>query len=252
MTPYPHAQPGTVYLVGAGPGAPDLLTVRAARLLRQADVVVCDDLVDPETCEGLRAEILQVGKRGGQPHTAQATIHALLIERARAGQVVVRLKGGDPFVLGRGSEEAQELAQAGIPCEVVPGLSSALAAPLLAGIPVTHRGIADAFCVVSAHPRLEGAPSLPPYHPRRTLVVLMGVATLPQWLPLLEPLGYPPELPLAVVTWAGRREQTLVVTDLGHVAEVAAREPLHSPAVIVLGHVVALGRSMAPQIGAKP
>lgn len=223
-----------------------MLTLRAHRLLQRADVVVCDDLVDPAICRGLRAEILSVGKRGGQPHTPQASIHALLIARARAGQTVVRLKGGDPFVLGRGSEEMQELAAAGVPCEVVPGLSSSLAAPLLAGIPVTHRGIADAFCVVSAHPRLDGAPSLPPYHPRRTLIVLMGVATLPQWLPLLEPLGYPAGLPLAVVTWAGRPEQKVVVTDLGHVLAIAACEALQSPAVIVIGQVVALRTAAQP------
>lgn len=246
MTPSTNAKPGTVYLVGAGPGAADLLTVRGWRLLQQADVVVCDDLVDPDACQGLAAEIVQVGKRGGQKHTPQEAIHELLIARARAGQVVVRLKGGDPFVLGRGSEEVLALAAAGVPCEVVPGLSSSLAAPLLAGIPVTHRGIADAFCVVSAHPRLEGAPSLPPYHPRRTLVVLMGVATLGQWLPLLAGLGYPPELPLAVVTWAGRPEQRVLVTDIGHVLQRAAQAPLHSPSVIVIGQVVALRPGAAP------
>ena len=243
-------QAAQVYLVGAGPGSADLLTLRGWRLLQHADVVVCDDLVDPAALDGLRAEIVYVGKRGGQPHTPQQDIEALLIARAKAGQLVVRLKGGDPFVLGRGSEELLALTAAGLRCEVVPGVSSATAAPLLAGIPVTHRGIADAFCVVSAHPRPVMPPSFPPYHARQTLVVLMGVATLPAWLPALQPLGYRADLPVAVVTWAGRPQQQVLVTDLGHVQEAAASGHVHAPAVIVIGHVVSLRSATANRLPA--
>lgn len=237
-----------VYLVGAGPGSADLLTLRGWRLLQHADVVVCDDLVDPAAVDGLRAEIVHVGKRGGQPHTPQADIEALLIARAKAGQMVVRLKGGDPFVLGRGSEEVLALCAAGLRCEVVPGVSSATAAPLLAGIPVTHRGIADAFCVVSAHPRPVMPPSFPPYHPRQTLVVLMGVSTLTSWLPALQALCYPPDLPVASVTWAGRPQQQVLVTDLDHLAGEAARGHVQAPAVLVLGHVVTLRGAPAARL----
>ncbi len=154
---------GFVSLVGAGPGDPDLLTVRAARTLAQADIVFYDALVSPEILAlAPRAQRFSVGKRCGRAAMRQETIHALLIRAARRGKRVVRLKGGDPFVFGRGGEEALALAAAGVPFEVVPGISSAVARPALAGIPVTHRGLASAFVVVSGHaesacrPVLEG------------------------------------------------------------------------------------------------
>ncbi len=245
MALYPDSEPfarsGNVYLVGAGPGSADLITLRGWRLLQAADVVVYDSLADVALRTGLRAELIDAGKRRGNHGMTQMEINQLLVDQARAGNVVVRLKGGDPFVLGRGSEEAMALAAAGVPWEVVPGVSSAVAAPELAGIPVTHRGVADAFCVVSAHVReIEGAPTLPPYNPRCTLVVLMGVASLAEWWPHLTALGYPDELPVAWVTWAARPEQVVLTTTVGQCVEAAARAQVQAPSVVIIGRVVAL------------
>lgn len=245
----PIAHPGTVYLVGAGPGAVDLITVRGYRLVAQADVLVVDNLADPQVYAQTRGKIVHAGKRAGDHGMAQDAINQLLIDEAKAGHAVVRLKGGDPYVLGRGSEEALALAQAGVPFEVVPGISSSLAAPLLAGIPVTHRGVADAFVVVSAHPRdgAEGSPAdplslatVPPYHPRCTLVVLMGVSTLDKWVQVARRQGYPDNLPVAFVTWAARPEQRVLVTTLGQALQDSTAHGLRSPTVAIAGHVVAL------------
>lgn len=243
---------GTVYLVGAGPGSADLITLRGWRLLQSADVVVFDSLTDPALREGLRAELIDVGKRRGQHGMNQTDINRLLVQLALTGRSVVRLKGGDPFVLGRGSEEAMALAAAGVPCEVVPGVSSSIAAPELAGIPVTHRGVADAFCVVSAHldghrganPHADGIserqPEIPAYSPRCTLVLLMGVATLAKWWPELRRHGYPDDLPMAWVTWAARPDQVVLVTTVAKCLDDAARAGLHAPSVAIVGHVVRL------------
>ena len=252
------AQPGTVYLVGAGPGAADLITLRGWHLLQTADVIVYDSLADPSLHAGLAAERIDAGKRSGNHGLSQGDTTALLIRLAQEGRAVVRLKGGDPFVLGRGSEEALALAAAGVPCEVVPGVSSSLAAPLLAGIPLTHRGVADAFCVVSAHPRdtvksatdPSGMASIPPWQPRCTLVVLMGVATLAEWLPLLAERNYPQDLPIAFVTWAARPEQTVLETTLGDALDAAKRQGLRAPAVAVIGPVVRLRHAMPPHLPA--
>lgn len=241
MQPPAVAQPGVVYLVGAGPGAADLITVRGARLLASADVVVHDALVEPALYEGLAAERIDVGKRAGVHALPQAEICALLVQLARQGRAVVRLKGGDPFVLGRGSEEALFLEEAGVPHVVVPGISSAIAAPLLAGIPVTHRGVADAFCVVSAHPRSEErAFNLPAYRPGLTLVLLMGVRSLGDWLPALRAAGWPATTPLAFVEWAGRPEQRCLRTTLAEATATAEAAQLVAPAVAVIGAVAAL------------
>ncbi len=249
LSPQPHrrAQPGTVYLVGAGPGAADLLTIRGLRLLESADVIVHDSLVQPELYAALAARCIDAGKRSGDHGLGQEGIHALLIDLARQNLAVVRLKGGDPYVLGRGSEEALALAAAGVPCEVVPGVSSALAAPLLAGIPPTHRGVADSFCVVSAHPQHHGQlPAFPPFEPRRTLVVLMGVHTLAQWLPQLEALGYPGTLPIAFVMHASWPQARTWQSTLATCAADLATHVLTAPAVVVIGHVAAL-RERLPQ-----
>ena len=169
---------GRVTLVGAGPGAADLLTLRAVRALEQAEVVFYDALVSRETLDlAPRAQRFCVGKRAGRRSTRQETIHALLVRAARRGRRVVRLKGGDPFVFGRGGEEALALAAAGIPCEVVPGVSSAIAAPALCGIPATHRSLASAFVVVSGHAESAWHPVLASLPPRTaTVIVLMGLA----------------------------------------------------------------------------
>lgn len=236
---------GTVFLVGAGPGAADLITVRGQRLLHAADCVVHDDLVDPALYRDLGVDLHDVGKRSGRHKMAQDLINELLVELAKEHRAIVRLKGGDPFVLGRGSEEALHLAANGVACEVVPGLTSATAAPLLAGIPVTHRGVADSFCVVSAHPRdADDALNLPAYVATRTVIVLMGARSMPRWRRGLLDLGYPATLPVAFVRWAGRPEQTTQITTLGHAEALA--DALRSPIVAIVGAVVAI-RSEADQ-----
>src|SRR5574337_1769501 len=165
---------GFVSIVGAGPGDPDLVTVRALRALQQADLVLHDALVPPAILAlAPRARRFYVGKRAGRPSVSQETIERMLVSAARAGDRVVRLKGGDPFVFGRGGEEALALVRAGVPFEIVPGVSSALAAPALAGIPVTHRGLASGFAVVAGHDRAAWQPAVDALPPDAlTLVVL--------------------------------------------------------------------------------
>jgi uroporphyrin-III C-methyltransferase len=233
-------QPGQVALVGAGPGSADLITVRGLRLLQQADVVVHDSLADASLYAGLAAETIDVGKRAGVHKKPQHEIEALLVELAGQGKRVVRLKGGDPFVFGRGSEELVSLAAAGVSTVVVPGVSSSVAGPLLAGIPVTHRRVADGFCVVSGHLHKPGMSAIPPYHPNLTVVVLMGVRTLPTWHARMRALGYPDELPMAFVCWAARPEQRLLVTTMSRALDDCARFDLKAPAVAVIGRVVAV------------
>jgi uroporphyrin-III C-methyltransferase/precorrin-2 dehydrogenase/sirohydrochlorin ferrochelatase len=196
---------GQVSLVGAGPGDPDLLTVRAVRVLAAADLVLYDALVAAETLTlAPRAQRFCVGKRAGRPSVRQETIHAVMIRAARRGKRVVRLKGGDPFVFGRGGEEALALAAAGVPFEVVPGISSAVAAPALAGIPVTHRGLASAFSVVSGHDEAAWQPvvdALPAGG--ATLVVLMGLGSRRALGARLVARGWAAGTPAAVVWAAG-------------------------------------------------
>lgn len=235
----PVAQKGHCYLVGAGPGAADLMTLRGWALLCSADVAVVDALADPELYAHLPLRIVHAGKRGGDHGMSQGQIHAELIALARQGLAVVRLKGGDPFMLGRGSEELLALAEAGVPCQVVPGISSALGAPLLAGIPLTHRGLAEGFCVVSAHVA-EGLPPFPPPQPNVTLVVVMGVANRAQWLPQVQALGYADDLPMAWITWGGRPEQRVLRTTIGACLADAEVAGLKSPSIAVIGAVAAL------------
>src|SRR5258708_13228098 len=192
---------GLVSLVGAGPGDPELLTLRAVGRLREGDLVLYGVLVNPGALQhaphGGRA---LVGKRAGRPSIAQGTIERLMIRAARKGERVVRLKSGDPFVFGRGGEEALALAAAGVPCEVVPGVSAAVAGPALSGIPVTHRGLASAFLVVSGHAESAYAPaldSLAPYS--ATVVVLMGLSSRDSVAALLLPRGWPPPPPAPVL-----------------------------------------------------
>jgi uroporphyrin-III C-methyltransferase len=220
----------TVHLVGAGPGDPDLLTVRAARLLASADVVV--QALIPST-----AERIDVGKRPGRP-VAQENISALLVELARSGRDVVRLKGGDPFVFGRGGEEAQALIAAGIPFEVVPGITSAVAGPAAAGVPVTHRGLAAAYTVVTGH-RRAGEPDVDwrsLANVGGTVVVLMGVTQRAAIAAELMAGGLDPATPVAWVRSATTARQTLGRCTLATLGDAA----IDSPAVIVIGNVAAL------------
>ena len=237
---------GSVALVGAGPGDPRLVTVRGLTLLRRADVVVYDQLVDRRLLrEARRARHVFAGKTRGDHAMPQEEINALLVHHARRGRRVVRLKGGDPFVFGRGGEEAAALAHAGIPFEVVPGVSAAVAVPACAGIPVTHRGLAASFAVVTGHEACEAArvdwPRLAAGVD--TLVVLMGVGALARIAERLIAHGRPPSTPAAVVQWGATERQRTVVDRLDRIAARAAG--VEPPAVIVIGEVVALRERLA-------
>lgn len=232
---------GRVRFVGAGPGDPELITVRGLRALRDADVVLYDSLVSPELLEGLRAERVHVGKRCGRHAMTQEQINRLLVDLALAGKDVVRLKGGDPAVLGRVGEEILALAEQGIEFELVPGVSSATAVPALAGIPVTHRDCADSFTVAAAHRRDEdGRYSIPPYQPRNTLVLLMAGATVRAWCAQLAALGYPSDLPVAFVSAGCSPRERVVVTDVARAEREFGAAALETPVLAVIGRVVAL------------
>ncbi len=242
---------GRVVLVGGGPGDPDLITVRGLQALREADVVLADRLGPRSLLEDLPSavEIIDVGKTPRGPAAKQEDIIALLVERARAGQYVVRLKGGDPFIFGRGGEELLGCAQAGVECSVVPGISSAIAVPGLAGIPVTHRGLAQEFVVASGH--------LPPGHPgstvdwtrlgtsSATVVLLMAVPTLPAIADALLLAGRDPATPVACVQQGGTAAQRVLVGSLEAIAKQAAEFALAAPAVIVIGEVVSMIEQLA-------
>ncbi len=236
---------GQVIFVGAGPGDPELITLRGWRALQNAEVVLYDSLIDDRLLDGLEAELVPVGKRCGRHSVPQERITQLLVQYGLQGRRVVRLKGGDPTLFGRTGEEALALAAAGVPFEIVPGVSSALAAPAFAGIPVTHRGIADSVCIVSAHRQGDRDDfSIPPYSPRRTLVLLMAARTAPAWIEEMLNRGYPSTLPVAFVMAATTSRQAVHVTTLGDVAKNGVNE-LVSPTMAVIGHVVALRDSLA-------
>ena len=245
---------GFVSLVGAGPGDPELLTLRALRRLREADLVLNDALVHTDLLElAPQAKRFYVGKRAGRHSIDQAGIHHLMIRGAKRGQRVVRLKAGDPFVLGRGGEEALALEAAGIPYEVVPGLSSATAAPLLAGIPLTHRGIASGFAVVSGHAESAYAPILDGIAPGSlTIVVLMGVAQRAQIARRLIARGWPAPTPAALLFGASQPGGFTQLTTLGELAAAdAAPLATELPAVLVIGEVVSLA-DVIGQLHAAP
>jgi uroporphyrinogen III methyltransferase/synthase len=239
---------GTVYLVGAGPGDPGLLTVRAVELIAAADVILYDRLIPPEALAHARedAEIVYVGKEGEGPQFPQDDTHALLLEHARAGRMVVRLKGGDPFVFGRGGEEALVLAEAGIPFEVVPGITAGVAAPAYAGIPVTHREVAGGVAFVTGHDSAGSAidwPGLARFP--GTLVFYMGVRTLPRIAEQLMAEGRPADQPVAVVERGTLPGQRTLLATLGDVAERAAAAGLRAPAITLVGDVAGLRDRLA-------
>src|SRR5512132_993629 len=237
-------KPGRVALVGAGPGDPGLLTVRASRCLAEAEVIVYDRLVNPALLDLAPPDTLRIfaGKRAGAHCLPQAAINALLVHHAEAGRFVVRLKSGDPFVFGRGGEEALALAKAGIAFEIVPGVSSAIAVPAYAGIPVTHRGVASSFAVLTGHedPSKEGdavdwralATAID------TLVVLMAATSFPRIVGVLLANGRPPDTPVALIRWGTTDAQEVRV---GTLADIVGRaRGLASPVVAVIGEVVRL------------
>ena len=235
----------TVYLVGAGPGDPGLLTVRGAELLARADVVVHDRLAEVSLLElaPASAERIDVGKRPGRP-VAQDYVNELLVEKGRAGLEVVRLKGGDPFVFGRGGEEALALLEAGVAFEVVPGVTSAVAVPAYAGVPLTHRGLSTSFTVVTGHGRSREGDLVDDAGPRwealaaagGTIVVLMGVSERTEYAARLEAGGLPGATPVVCVHWGTRPQQRTVRTTLAELAGV----DLEPPATIVIGEVAGL------------
>jgi uroporphyrin-III C-methyltransferase/precorrin-2 dehydrogenase/sirohydrochlorin ferrochelatase len=233
--------PGWVALVGAGPGDDGLLTRRASTLLAAADVVVTDRLVPTGVLKQLppSVDVVDVGKTSGHHPVPQEEINRILVEQARAGRGVVRLKGGDPYVLGRGGEERLACEAAHVRVEVVPGITSAVSVPAAAGIPVTHRGVARGFSVVTGH---EDVPALPP-GTDHTLVLLMGVATLRRTSELLVEHGRPADCPVGIVERGWTADQRVTLGTLADIADRAERVGVASPAVVVVGDVVRLAHA---------
>ena len=234
---------GRVSLVGAGPGDPGLLTRTAVARLRAADLVLYDALVDERILRyARRAQRFYVGKRAGRHAMTQTEIHAVMIRAARRGRTVVRLKGGDPFVFGRGGEEALALQRAGVPYDVVPGISSAIAAPASAGIPVTHRGVASAFLVVSAHEEEAFAAAIAQLQPNGvTLVVMMGMGRSEAVASRLIDRGWSRGTPAAAIVDASRPEQQVWRGTLDQLAFGAPTIDGEGAGTIVIGNVVAIG-----------
>jgi len=237
---------GKVYLVGSGPGDPRLLTIRGKECLEEADVVLYDYLANPVLLDLVpaQAERFYVGRRGRGSYQDQDEVNRLLIDKAREGKIVVRLKGGDPFVFGRGGEEAEAVAASGIPFEVVPGVTSAVAVPAYAGIPVTHRTLASTVTFVTGHedpakgetrlewPRLASG--------NGTVVFLMGMKNLPALVEHLRTEGKPADTPVALIRWGTRSTQRTVVGTLSDIVQKAAHAEIEPPTVIVVGNVVRL------------
>ena len=242
---------GTVYLVGAGPGDPSLITVRGLELLQRADVVLYDRLVSPALLEraGTRAELIDVGKSSFGQATLQADINRALVEHATQGRVVVRLKGGDPYVFGRGWEEREACVSAGVPCEIIPGISSALAGPAAAGIPVTLRGVSSSVAI-AATPTVDDQ-ELSAIAGADTAVFLMGVRELPQLVRRLRAAGRDPSTPVAIVERATMPGQQTVRASLTDIVQVAEREAVESPAIIVVGATAALGATAQGPLAGK-
>ncbi|MHC0428645.1 uroporphyrinogen-III C-methyltransferase [Streptomyces sp. O3] len=251
VAPHHRVRTQGVALVGGGPGDPDLITVRGRRLLAEADVVIADRLGPRDLLDELppQVEVIDAAKIPYGRFMAQEAINNALIEHAKAGKAVVRLKGGDPFVFGRGMEEAQALVEAGIPYTVVPGISSSISVPGAAGIPVTHRGVAHEFTVVSGHVAPDDERSLVDWAAlarlRGTLVVLMGVDKIGAIARTLIDGGRAPETPVALVQEGTTAAQRRVDATLATVAQTVADEEVRPPAVIVIGEVVTVGPTPA-------
>ncbi|GCF10522.1 uroporphyrinogen-III C-methyltransferase [Dictyobacter arantiisoli] len=236
-------QAGKVYLIGAGPGDAELITVKGLRYLRSADVVLYDRLISPALLQETRAgaTLIYVGKGAGCHTMPQEQINAELVEQAQRGHTVARLKGGDPFVFGRGGEEAQALAEANIPFEIVPGITSAIAVPAYAGIPVTHRDFTTSFTVVTGHESPSASPSVNWEALAAlggTLVVLMGVKALPNFTQKLIQGGIDPATPAAVIQEGTTDEQRVVTATVATIAAEAQAAGLSAPALTIIGTVV--------------
>jgi len=238
-----------VYLIGAGPGDPGLITVKGRACIENADVIIYDYLAAPALLNYARedAEIIYVGKKGGDHTLPQHGINALLVEKAIQGNTVARLKGGDPFVFGRGGEEAEVLIDAGIPFEIVPGVTSAIAAPAYAGIPLTHREYTATVAFVTGHEdpsKSESNIDWPALTKIGTLVFFMGVKNLPHIVTQLTANGMPGETPVALVRWGTTPKQVSLAGTLNNIAEKATAAGMKAPAIIIVGHVVTLRDKM--------
>jgi uroporphyrin-III C-methyltransferase len=241
---------GKVYLVGAGPGDPQLLTIKAVKVLKEADVVIYDRLVGEEILclapEG--AEMIYVGKRTGKHEVPQDKITELIVEKAQSGGKIVRLKGGDPFIFGRGGEEAEALVEKGIEFEVVPGVSSSVAAPMYAGIPLTHRDYAASVAIITGH-RAGDAEKVIDWVKIAiavdTMVILMGVESLDSIVCKLLEGGVSADKPVAIVESGTYPKQRTLISTLGKIVKEAEQKQIKPPAVIVIGEVANLGRKLA-------
>ena len=237
---------GKVYLVGAGPGDPDLITVKALRLIQQADVILYDRLIPVSLLDEAQenATLIDVGKSPTKHRFSQDEINRLLVSYALLGQQVVRLKGGDPFVFGRGSEEALVCRDAGIPFEVVPGISSVVAVPAYAGIPLTHRNVSSSFTVITGHEDPTKPETSIQYEAiarsGSTLVILMGVKQMPDILARLIAVGMPADTPAAIIEQGTMPEQRVIEGTVNTLSELALEANIQPPAIIVVGNVVAL------------
>lgn len=234
-----------VQLVGAGPGDPDLITVKGLRAIQEAEVILYDRLISPELLDDAKpgAELIFCGKLPDHHHLQQETINYLLVKHAKAGKRVVRLKGGDPFVFGRGGEEAAFLAEHGVPFEIIPGITSGIAAPAYAGIPVTHRDHSASFAIVTGH-RREGEKEDQKWAALAngidTLAIYMGVKNLPYIQQRLIENGKSPQTPAALVHWGTTKAQRTVTGTLATIADIAQAEGVTNPSMIVIGEVVRL------------
>jgi len=249
---------GKVYLVGAGPGDPGLLTLKGKVLLECADAVIHDALISPEILAMInpRAEVIHAGKRRGRHSLRQSTTNQILIEKAREHAVVVRLKGGDPFVFGRGGEEMEALIAAGVPVEVVPGITSGIAAPAYAGIPLTHRNYSSSAVFVTGH---EAAGKYRPNvnwqaiaHAAETIVVYMGIHNLPHIIQELTQAGKSPDTPIALIRWGTRSEQEELIGTLETMQEQIEATGFEAPAIAVIGSVVDLHSTLTEGVPTPP
>jgi uroporphyrin-III C-methyltransferase len=242
---------GMVYLVGAGPGDPRLITVYGLECIQKADVIAYDRLVNEKLLKHAKegAELVYCGKLPGKHALIQEQINHLLIEKAQEGKIVTRLKGGDPFVFGRGAEEAEELAQRGIPYEVVPGITSGIAAPAYAGIPVTHRDHASSFAIVTGHGRADKGQDNINWEALAkgidTIAFYMGIGNLAYICKSLLEYGKDPETPVALIQWGTTNHQKTVTGDLLTIESIAKRENITHPAVVLVGEVIRMREKIA-------
>jgi len=236
---------GVVYLVGAGPGDPELISIKGMRALREADCIIYDYLAEKSLLDGLVCETIYVGKQGSDHTLKQDEINELIAKKALEGKTVVRLKGGDPFIFGRGGEEAELLVEKKIPFIVIPGISSFYSAPAYAGIPLTHRDFSNAFEVISGHRRSDADDTedvnFPEFDAEKTFAFLMGMKNLQHISrTLIEDKHFPAETPVGIVSWGTRPEQKVVTSTLSGIADAVDKAGLKPPAIIIMGGVVSL------------